>query len=167
MKSAEERYGTAVAPYANGCLFEGRHAEYATSLEEAMERGEVEETFDSWDLVSACWMLAGKHHEKVINALRKADALSKKGDTALRLGQYYLELEMYQDAEISIRRAISIGTEQDGTAWLLLGIALYHMNNYEDAIRAFHRAKEYEDVERAASQWLELMEPRRDYSPRV
>ena len=157
LMTAEDRYGPALAPFANGCLFEGRHAEYGTALAGAMERGEVEESFSSWELLSVCRMLAQEHPEKVIAALKKADEFSENGDTALRLGQYYMELEKFHDAAVSIKRALSKGNSQEGTAWLLLGASLYQIKDYSSAMQALTRAMEYEETEDAASDWLDYI----------
>jgi tetratricopeptide (TPR) repeat protein len=73
----------------------------------------------------------------------------------LRLARAHANLGHWPDAVDSVRRAIEKGgLKRPDQANVLLGIALYNLERYEQAIAAFRLASQDTRSRRTASQWI-------------
>jgi tetratricopeptide (TPR) repeat protein len=125
-----------------------------TVLENGMAQGLVEETERNYRLLSQAWTMA-QEDEKAIPTLTRAAQLSTDGQMDLRLARAYANLGQWPDAVDSVRRAIDKGgLKRPDQAHVLLGIALYNLERYDQAIAAFRLASQDTRSRRAASQWI-------------
>lgn len=106
--------------------------------------------------------------DKAIPYLVRAAKMAKDGKPAMRLAYLYLGIYQYENAAAQIREAMSRGGIQKPLeAQLLLGTALFHAKQFDQAAKVFDGvARSSRDEEggrwhKQAVQWLEIIEAER------
>ncbi|MGI9264452.1 MAG: tetratricopeptide repeat protein [Gammaproteobacteria bacterium] len=123
-------------------------------LEKGLNEGLVEKTARNYRLLSQAWTLA-REDEKAIPTLRTAAQLSDDGELEIRLARAYANLGQWSDAVDAATRAISKGgLRRTDQANILLGMSLYNLERYPQAINAFRVAREDERSRSDASRWI-------------
>lgn len=123
-------------------------------LEQGIEDGVVERSARNYRLLSQAWTMA-QEDEKAVPTLVEAARLSQDGEMHLRLARAYSNLGRWADAVEAVRRAIDKGgLKRSDQANVLLGMALYNMQRYEQAIAAFRAASQDTRSRRTATQWI-------------
>jgi tetratricopeptide (TPR) repeat protein len=126
----------------------------ARLLERSLADQRLEGRAQDWEKLATTWM-AAREHEKAVEPLSRAAALSTSGELYLRLGELHLQLEQWPKAAEALARALDRGgLSSPGDASLLLGIALYRQRKLEDARTSFQRAAASEKVSAQARDWL-------------
>lgn len=130
----------------------------ATLLETEMESGRVSKNAKNYRLLSQAWSLAAED-EKAIPALQQAARLSDDGELYVRLGNSHLNLGEYEECVSAVREGIDKGGLEDDAAdaHISLGMCLYNLKRYQDAISAFERAGRSEGSRRLANQWIDVI----------
>jgi tetratricopeptide (TPR) repeat protein len=132
----------------------------ATLLEAEMESGRVQKNAKNYRLLSQAWSLA-MEDEKAIPALQQAARLSDDGELYVRLGTSHLNLGQHDECVSAVREGLDKGgLEGDVTsdAQISLGMCLYNLKRYKDAITAFERAaRSSERSRRLANQWIDVI----------
>lgn len=130
----------------------------ATLLETEMESGRVSKNAKNYRLLSQAWALAAED-EKAIPALQQAARLSDDGELYVRLGNSHLNLGEYDECVSAVREGIDKGGLGDDAsdAQISLGMCLYNLKRYQDAISAFERAARSEGSRRLANQWIDVI----------
>ncbi|MDH4049181.1 MAG: hypothetical protein OEW68_13550 [Gammaproteobacteria bacterium] len=127
-------------------------------LEEEMAKGRVAKDAKNYRLLSQAWTLA-MEDEKAIPALKEAARLSNDGELDLRLGNAFLNVGQYSDCVSSIRTGIRKGgIKSADNAQISLGMCLYNMKEYNDAIAAFRDAAKADRSKRIANQWINVIQ---------
>ena len=67
----------------------------------------------------------------------------------------------WQQAEQALEKAIDLGLDDAGSAYLLLGIVLAEQDNYKESFVALRRARSFEKTQRQAAKWLSYAEDMR------
>jgi tetratricopeptide (TPR) repeat protein len=126
-------------------------------LQQGLDEGRVSGTAENWRLLSQAWTLA-KEDRKAIVALTHAAELSDDGELDARLAQTYLNLDEWNKAADSARTALRKGVDDSEEVQVLLGMALFEMDDFEKAKSAFRRAQDSPKSERIATQWISYID---------
>jgi tetratricopeptide (TPR) repeat protein len=128
-----------------------------TLLEKEMETGRVSKNGKNYRLLSQAWQLA-MEDQKAIPALKEAARLSDTGELNVRLGNAYLNVGKYGDCVTAVRAGISKGgLKAPDNAQLSLGMCLYNLRQYSNAIAAFRDAAKSPRSKRMADQWIKVI----------
>ncbi|MEM1410981.1 MAG: tetratricopeptide repeat protein [Pseudomonadota bacterium] len=126
----------------------------AKLLDEEMESGLVEENERNLRLLSQAWYTA-REDEKSIPPLAQAAELTGDGELYVRLAQSHLNLENWDEAARAVRRGLQAGgVKREDTANVMLGMALFNQDKFDEARTAFQRASRDDRSRRAAQQWI-------------
>ncbi|ACI98235.1 tetratricopeptide repeat protein [Rhodospirillum centenum] len=126
----------------------------ALLLQANMEKGRIKGTKENWELLANAW-IASREIPKSIDPLRRAAELSNDGEGFIRLAQAYLEREDWKNAVDALEKGIAKGgLKNQGSAFLLEGVASFNLKDLDKAERAFNRAAEFSSTARTARQWL-------------
>ncbi|MDH3533073.1 MAG: hypothetical protein OEO82_09090 [Gammaproteobacteria bacterium] len=140
-------------------LFMQREVPYqaAALLQKEMDAGRVTKNAKNYRLLSQAWMLA-MEDEKAIPALKEAARLSTDGELDIRLGNTYLNIGEYTECANSVRAGIRKGgLKSPDNAQVSLGMCLYNLRQYTQAIEAFQVAARTARSRRVANQWISVI----------
>jgi tetratricopeptide (TPR) repeat protein len=130
----------------------------ARLLEEEMEKGRIEKSAKNYRLLSQAWSLA-MEDEKAIPALQQAARLDRDGELYLRLANTHLNLGQYGDCVEAAREGLKVGgLKSPDHAQISLGMCLYNLKRYDDAIAAFRDAGRTERSQTMARQWVDVIQ---------
>jgi tetratricopeptide (TPR) repeat protein len=130
----------------------------AKLLEREMESGRVEKNAKNYRLLSQAWSLA-MEDEQAIPALQQAARLDRDGELYLRLANTHLNLGQYEECVQSAREGLSVGgLKSPDHAQISLGMCLYNLKRYDDAIAAFRAASREERSRDMARQWIDVIQ---------
>jgi len=129
----------------------------AKLLESEMEKGRVEKNGKNYRLLSEAWSLA-MEDEKAIPALQQAARLSNDGELYVRLANAYLNLGQYKECAAAAREGLNVGgVKNTDHAQISLGMCLYNLKQYDDAIASFRIAARTERSQRIGRQWVDVV----------
>ncbi|MDX2411812.1 MAG: hypothetical protein QNK16_06430 [Woeseiaceae bacterium] len=129
----------------------------ATLLETEMESGRVTKSAKNYRLLSQAWQLS-MEDKKAIPALQEAARLSEDGELDVRLGNAYLNITEYEDCTKSVRNGIRKGgLKSPDNAQISLGMCLYNLHEYRNAIKAFEQAAKTPRSRRVSGQWINVI----------
>ena len=132
----------------------------ALILQTGLDDGSIEKTEKNYELLAQSYMHA-REWKKSVPPLMKAAEKSEKGKHYRQLGQSYLQDEEWSKASSAFEKALEKGGLKDeADSWLLLGITRTRLEKYEDAIKAFRKAGEDDDVAKDAYRWIRSIERR-------
>lgn len=130
----------------------------ATLLEAEMESGRIEKNAKNYRLLSQAWSLA-MEDEKAIPALQQAARMDRDGELYLRLANTHLNLGEYEECVEAAREGLNVGDlKNPDHAQISLGMCLYNLKRYEDAITAFRAAGRAERSQNMSRQWIDVIE---------
>ena len=132
----------------------------AQILQSGLDDGAIEKTEKNYELLAQAYMHA-REWSKSIAPLTIAAEKSDKGKFYEQLAQSYLQDEEWAKAETAMEKALKKGgLEDEANSWLVLGIARTRIEKYEDAIKAFRKAGDDDDVAKDAFRWIRSIERR-------
>ena len=140
-------------------LFLQREVPYkaATLLDTEMKSGRVSKSAKNYRLLSQAWQLS-MEDKKAIPALQEAARLSEDGELDVRLGNAHLNIGEYEDCSKSVRTGIRKGgLKSPDNAQISLGMCLYNLREYRNAIKAFQKAAKTPRSRRVSSQWINVI----------
>ena len=130
----------------------------AQLIETGFRDGSIERTRRNLELLAQSWQLAAED-EKSLAYFAEAAKLAEDGNLYVNLGQTYMNLYRWTDAEKALENALAKGgLRKEGDAHLLLGMARFYQKQYLSARKAFVTAKKSAGTEKLADQWLTYME---------
>ena len=143
---------------ANLFLAKGMPYKAADLLQREMEAGRIETTRQNLEMQSQAWFMAGEE-DRAIPPLEEAAAKYGDGELYLRVARLYMNNYQWQPAEKAARRSLEIGGLRDeGSAWLVVGMALARGDELEAARRAFVEAAAHEQSAKWAQQWISFVD---------
>lgn len=143
---------------ANLLMALGRPYKAAVMLEREMAAKRLEKTQTNLELLSQAYYDAADH-ERAIAPLQEAADMAKDGELYLRLARLHLNAYQWDDAERTAGLALKKGgLRREGQAWLVQGMASVRLNQLIEARRQLEKARQYDDTERYAAQWLQWVE---------
>ena len=126
----------------------------AVLLEKGMGDGKIEENIRNLRLLSQAW-LQSQESEKSLPPLVQAARLSKDGELDMRIAQAYINLYRYEEAVEALRTAFKKGgLKRADQANIMLGLALFEIQNFDASIKAFTEASKDKRSRKAAQTWL-------------
>lgn len=126
----------------------------AVLLEKGMDEGKIEGSIRNLRLLSQAW-LQSQESEKSLPPLIQAARLSKDGELDMRIAQAYINLYRYEEAVEALRTAFRKGgLKRADQANIMLGLALFEIQNFDASIKAFTEASKDKRSHKAAQTWL-------------
>ena len=124
-----------------------------TLIEAGMAQGVIDRSPKNIETLANAWAYAHAR-DKAIPALKNAAELSDKGVLYARLARVYFDTGDFQAAVQVAKRADTKGSLQNhGANQLLLGMALFNLKKFEQALQAFRQAKTSKKSFTAARAW--------------
>jgi tetratricopeptide (TPR) repeat protein len=103
-----------------------------------------------------------REDERAIPPLARAAKLSEEGELEVRLAQSHINLEQWDEAAAAIRRGLKKGgVKRPDTANMLLGIALFNLQQLQQARDAFTEARDDRRSAKSAAQWITYIDSER------
>ncbi|MDH4125422.1 MAG: hypothetical protein OEW64_03095 [Gammaproteobacteria bacterium] len=129
----------------------------ATLIEKEMAAGRIAKDGKNYRLLSQAWQLA-QEDAKAIPALKESARLTTDGELDVRLGNAYLNIGEYDECVTAVNNGIRKGgLKSADNAQISLGMCLYNLRRYQDAINAFQAAARTERSRRVANQWISVI----------
>lgn len=151
--SASDTFNLAQLYYYHQAPYKG-----ARLMEQAMENGVLEKNLRNLKFLAQCWNLA-KESEEAVPVMQAAAALSTDGELDAQLGQLFLNMERYDDAIASAKRALEKGDlRNQGTTHLVLGMAYFNKNQFALALDELAEAEKHSTSRGMARQWSKFVE---------
>ncbi len=130
----------------------------ARLMEQAMDDGVLEKNLRNLKFLAQCWTLA-KENEQAVPVMRAASDLSEDGELDSQLAQIFLNLEKWDQAIESANKALEKGgLRNQGTTHLVLGMALFNKNQFNDALNQLAEAQKHKSSRGMAQQWSKFVE---------
>ncbi|MCW8195743.1 tetratricopeptide repeat protein [Proteobacteria bacterium 005FR1] len=129
----------------------------AKILQKGVDEGNVEKTSKNLELLAGAWSLA-KEQDKSIPVLEQAAAKSGDGELFGRLSQLYLSIDEYQKSVEAARQALQRDLEKPSNVQLYLGMSLFNLEKFDEALKAFREARKDKNVASQANTWIRLVE---------
>ena len=122
-------------------------------IETAMERKLIKQSPKQVETLANAWAQANEH-KKAIPALERAAGLSEKGLLYARLAGVHFDAGNFAKAAAAAKKANQKGglKRKDNNA-MLMGMALFNIKKYENALQAFRLAKKSKRTFRDARKW--------------
>jgi tetratricopeptide (TPR) repeat protein len=127
----------------------------ALVLQKALDSGQVDSDSKNWTLLAQAWRMAAQR-EQAIKAITQAAKLSNDGKNYLQAAYMYFDTAQWQSAERALMLGFDKGLDEktSGEAWLLLGMSRFKMRQFDTAIEACEKAKNFEKSAKHAKQWI-------------
>lgn len=104
-------------------------------------------------------LYAAREYEKALGPLEQAARLSSDGKLYNQLGQSYIALNRWAEADAALQKALNKGKlTNPGQVLISQGLARFEQKKYESAKAAFNRALQYSKVAKDASNWIKYVD---------
>lgn len=132
----------------------------AEVLTNAVDNKKVEADAKLHEKIGNAW-LAAREYERAIPQFKRAFEMSGNGDMSVRIGEIQLQRNEWAGAEQALRAGLAKGGLKDThNSELLLGIALFNQNKFDEARGAFDNASRSAEHRPTARGYLQLIEAR-------
>lgn len=126
----------------------------AQIVEWGMKNGVIEESPNDLKMLAEA-LYAAQEVKRSIPIMERAAHMSEDGGLMERLAGMYLSDDQYEEAIKAANEARRKGKlRRPGGNYMNEGMALVGLKRYNDAEKAFRKAKEYERTKRAAEDWI-------------
>jgi tetratricopeptide (TPR) repeat protein len=129
----------------------------AVVLEEGLEAGLVERNERVLRLLSEMWTVA-REEERALESLSAAAGMSGDGEADARLAQLRLNRRENGLAVTAAGRALEKGVDDKGQVRLVMGMAYFEQEKYEEAKAAFRDALASPATKATAAEWVAYVE---------
>jgi tetratricopeptide (TPR) repeat protein len=131
-------------------------------LSKGLDDGVITPNLDHWRLLAQAWTMA-QENEKAIPALNRAAELSSDGKLDVILAQTYINLNRWNEAVDTIRRALAKGgLPRPDQAQVMLGQTLFELDRFDEARQAFQAAQSDQRSRQLAAQWINYIDSEED-----
>ena len=138
-------------------LHEGIPVKAARVLQKGLKSGAIRRNEQTLTMLGDSWMRA-REFELAARPLGEAAQVAKKGDLWVRVAQIHMEQERWDQAAVTMEKALSKGNlTSPGSAHLLLGICQFNSGKYSKAKKAFQNALKHKSSRRSAERWLKTL----------
>lgn len=139
-------------------LSEGNPYKASQVMKKAIDGGVAKKDLKNYRIYSQALYLA-KEYENALGPLGQAARLATDGKLYDQLGQSYIALNRWAEAEKALNSALSKGKLQNtGQTLVSLGLVRFEQKKYEQAKAAFKRAKGYDKSAASASNWIKYVD---------
>ncbi len=130
----------------------------AVIMEKALNDGTAEKEQKNYRIYAQALYLA-REYEKALGPLEQAARLSPDGKLYNQLGQSYLALNRWAEADDALAKALNKGKlTNPGQVLISQGLARFEQKKYESAKTSFNRALQYSKVASDASNWIKYVD---------
>jgi len=130
----------------------------ATIMEKGIKSGVIKKNLKNYRIYSQSLYLA-KEYEKALPPLAQAAKLAKDGKLYDQLGQSYIALNRWSEAESALKKALNKGgLSNTGQTRLSLGLVQFEQKKYDSAKSSFNSALKYDKVTSAARNWIKYVD---------
>jgi len=103
-------------------------------------------------------LYAAREYDDALDPLSKAADLSSDGKLYNQLGQSYVALNRWREAESALTKAINKGRlSNTGQALISKGLTQFEQKKFKAAEATFAKAQKYEKVSKAAANWIKYV----------
>lgn len=153
INSASDTFNLAQLYYYHGVPYKG-----ARLMEQAIKSGLLQENLRNLKFLAQAWQSA-KEEQKAVPVMRSAAALSDDGELDAQLALLHYNLSEYDPAIESARQALAKGNlDRPGDTHMVLGLSLYSINDFANALDQLAKAEEFSSSRSAARQWRKYVE---------
>ncbi len=123
-------------------------------MEKGFNDGVLKKTLKNYRSYSQA-LYAAREYEKSLAPLAQAAKLSKDGKLDDQLGQAYINLNQWRNAEAALKRAVARGGLRDlGQTTISLGLVQFELKRPKEALSTFKKALRYDKVAKSADNWI-------------
>lgn len=127
-------------------------------MEKALTDGSIPKSKKNYSLYSQTLFFA-REYKKALDPLSKAAELESNGKLYDQLGQSYIALSRWSEAEAALNKAIKKGGLQDtGQTTLSLGLAQFEQKKFQTAKATFNKALKYSKARSSAQSWVKYVD---------
>ncbi|HUR40724.1 MAG TPA: hypothetical protein VM240_06100 [Verrucomicrobiae bacterium] len=135
-------------------------------LQRGLDAKQVEPTEKNLEMLANAWMSA-RENDKAEAVLKKAAAISEKGELYRQLGYIYSEKMQWKDAIDALEKALRKGNvKEPGDLQLLIAQAAIELKQWKRAEEAVRAAMGYEKTSKIATEWAAHVQAEYDYATR-
>lgn len=139
-------------------LSEGNPYKASQVMKKGLSDGVLKKDLKNYRIYSQALYLA-KEYEDALAPLSQAARLADDGKLYNQLGQSYIALNRWAEAEKALNSALKKGKLQNaGQTLISLGLVRFEQQKFEPAKTAFKRAKGFEKTAAAASNWIKYVD---------
>lgn len=103
-------------------------------------------------------LYAAREYDAALEPLAKAASLSGDGKLYNQLGQSFIALNRWREAENALTSAINKGKlSNTGQTLISKGLTQFEQNNFKAAEATFVKAQKYEKVSKTAANWIQYV----------
>ena len=122
-------------------------------VQQALDDGILEPNLRTLKLLAQSWV-AAQETDRAVAALEAAAALSDDGELDAQRAHVLLNAEQHEQAIAAAELALERGQlNNPGQMYLVIGMAQLNLEQFNPALKAFAKAKEFEQAKRLATQW--------------
>lgn len=130
----------------------------STILGKALKDGSLKKNMKHYRLYSQALLLAKEYKDSLV-PLSQAAKLSEDGKLYYQLGQSYLALNRWKEAEQAINKAFEKGKlEKPGNALISLGLVQFELKKFKSAKATFQKAAKFEKNTKDANSWIKYVD---------
>lgn len=130
----------------------------AQVLRDGIGNGRIEATRENLERMGDNFLIA-KEYEEAIKTFKRAASKSEDGELHLRMAQIAADLGNWEEAEGYAATAVERGDfERLGRAHVIRGLALYHLERFNQSLQSLEQARGFEDTRKTASQWHDYVQ---------
>jgi len=130
----------------------------AKVIDKGLANESMEDSSKTLEILGNAWRQA-QELDKSIPVLEKAAAKSDDGEIYCRLGNVYLDNDKFAKSAAANRKGLAKGgVKRPDQCRLVLGMALFNLNEYDAARKAFKEAAKDDRSKKYAQQWIKYME---------
>jgi len=127
--------------------------EAAQLLEAELNAGRIERSGKNLQKLADAWLQA-QEPERSLTYLMEAAKAKREGGLYLRAAQIYADKEQWDDVLDAAGRALEVGLDDPGKAYLIRGVAYYELARPEQALGEFRKGARDEKTRKQAGQWI-------------
>lgn len=139
-------------------LYHGAPYKAAKIMQEGMEKGTVQKTKETWDLLARGYLNA-QEYKKAVGPLNQAAQLSNDGEMYYRLAQVYLQMDDYENAIKAASSALQRGRlRRPDDVYVVRAMAEYNLHRLSDARKSFQEAAKSANSRQLAENWIKYID---------
>lgn len=149
---------THVISFAQAMLSQEIPYKAAQVIIKGMKDKVVEENGKNLSLLGDALMIA-KEYDQAIKVMTMAATATQNGKDFFKLAQIHTQRQEWNLALENVDKAINDeGFKKEDDALILKGLVLFNLNQLDQAKQVFLQANQFDDVKKAATQWLAYIE---------
>lgn len=126
-------------------------------MQKGMDSGVIKKELKNYRILAQSLYLS-REFDKALDPLSRAAKLSSDGKLYNQLGQSFIALNRWKEAEDALNNALRKGKlRETGQAIISLGLTQFEQKKFDAAARTFNRALRYEKVSKTAGTWIQYV----------